>query len=239
MLDIKPFIPEYDSVKSARQYGRKQLARDDLSLSHPLPFATTSLEKVESGNMHLAENMDPGQYFRLPANSDLNAGVEAELRSSKLVSVDAEDIVTEQLELSNLPEDQTLHRTADNVGFSLVGDCNESANLTTTGQTTRVASWITDPPVKKLNVLFTPRAIDELEKFSCLANDPRYKLDSFKTCEELKSALISVLGEDPRSIYRRKKCSDRLYYMTFDTVHVSCWFDDDAIEVVKIQPSSS
>lgn len=241
VLDIKPFIPEYDSVKSAGQCGLKQLT-GDLTPSQPLTSATTSLENVESGNTHTVETVDPGEYFGLPADSDLNVGVETELlRSSGLVSIDAEDIVREQLDLLNLREDHDVHRTVDNIGFGLVGDRNESANLTTSGtagQTTRVANWITNPPVKKLTVLFTPRAVDELEKFSCLANDPRYKLDSFRTCEELKSALVSVLGEDPRSIYRRKKCPDRLYYMTFDVVHVSCWFDDDTVEVVKIQPCS-
>ena len=45
---------------------------------------------------------------------------------------------------------------------------------------------------------------------------------------------MDVLQEDPRSNYRRDKCTDKLYFFTVDNVKVTCWFDEDLAEVLKI-----
>ena len=96
---------------------------------------------------------------------------------------------------------------------------------------TKVPEWIDDQEMNQIDVHFTPRALKQL---------PNMPLVNLKTHSDLKEAIIDVLKEDPRSNYRRDKCSDRLYYFTVDSVKVTCWFDDidnnDIItEVLKLE----
>lgn len=104
-----------------------------------------------------------------------------------------------------------------------------------------VAQWLSDPPVTKLQVTFTPNAEAELRKWvtqSASCTDSRYRLDFLSGEDEVRAAIVSVLSEDPRSVYRRQKCRDSLYFFTVDQVHVTCWFDDHRAEVVRLQPLS-
>ena len=84
----------------------------------------------------------------------------------------------------------------------------------------------------KISVIFTPRSSKQLSNV---------KLNQLKTHQDLKEAIVDVLKEDPRSNYRRDKCSDRLYYFTVDCVKITCWFDqnenDETVlsEVLKIE----
>lgn len=59
-----------------------------------------------------------------------------------------------------------------------------------------------------------------------------------QSTEEAQRAIEAVLAADPRSVYRRKLCQDRLFYFTVDTVHVTCWFGDCFAEVLRVQPTS-
>ena len=46
-----------------------------------------------------------------------------------------------------------------------------------------------------------------------------------------------VLRSDPRSVYRKTKCSDRMYFTSLDGVHVTAWYDPDidGMEVIKVK----
>lgn len=52
---------------------------------------------------------------------------------------------------------------------------------------------------------------------------------------DLKRAVIEVLKNDPRSVYRKNQCSDRLYFFQFNRIHITCWFDEEEAEVLKIK----
>jgi len=60
----------------------------------------------------------------------------------------------------------------------------------------------------------------------------------FKSQQEAKQAIMNLLQADPRSVYRRNKCVDRLYFFTLDNIHITAWFDieSELVEVVKIKP---
>jgi len=98
-----------------------------------------------------------------------------------------------------------------------------------------VAKWIRDSVQPSLSVLFTARAEQQLKQFDSLSSDHSFQLHHLGTASELKSALTAVLQADPRSVYRRKHCQDQLYYLTVDIAHVTCWFDADTVEVLKVQ----
>ena len=87
----------------------------------------------------------------------------------------------------------------------------------------QVPDWIEEQGLK---ISFTQRAINDLEKVPSTPN--------LKNKSDLKQAIMDVLQEDPRSNYRRDKCTDKLYFFTVDNVKVTCWFDEDLAEVLKI-----
>ena len=108
-----------------------------------------------------------------------------------------------------------------------------SQNMSTSEVT--IANWITNSVQRTLLVLFTARAEQQLKLFDSLSPDPNFQLGHLHNASELRSALTAVLQVDPRSVYRRKHCHNQLYYMTVDIAHVTCWFDGDTVEVLKVQ----
>ena len=61
-------------------------------------------------------------------------------------------------------------------------------------------------------------------------------LDDWQGAER---AIRHILSEDPRSAYRRKRCVDKLYFFTVDSIHITAWFDteESIVEIVKVKPN--
>lgn len=110
---------------------------------------------------------------------------------------------------------------------------NDSSHNTTV----QSATWLKDKESCITEVQFTSRAQQQLDRFRH-SSDLEYGLTFLKTACEAKKAITDILMADPRSTYRRRVCTDRLYYFTVDNIHVSCWFDEHIAEVVKVQPVS-
>ncbi len=91
----------------------------------------------------------------------------------------------------------------------------------------RVPTWINQSE-SDLKVCFTPRAEE------CLKSLDKNDLVTLKNVDELREAIVDVLKADPRSNYRKDKCSDRLYFFQVDNVKVTAWFDEDVAEVIKV-----
>ncbi|XP_063080948.1 tRNA (adenine(37)-N6)-methyltransferase isoform X2 [Cavia porcellus] len=109
------------------------------------------------------------------------------------------------------------------------------ARSRTTGST--VPAWVREAPTAPLQVRFTPHA--EMDLWQLSSGDAGHaSFRYFRSTEEAKCAIEAVLSADPRSVYRRKLCQDRLFYFTVDTVHITCWFGDGFAEVLKIKPAS-
>jgi len=100
-----------------------------------------------------------------------------------------------------------------------------------------VAEWITRSAQCKLSVVFTERAEQQLQQFDSVSPDANFRLRHLANAAELRSALTAVLQADPRSVYRRKRGRNQLYFVTVDIAHVTCWFDFDTVEVLKLQSS--
>jgi tRNA-Thr(GGU) m(6)t(6)A37 methyltransferase TsaA len=81
----------------------------------------------------------------------------------------------------------------------------------------KTPKWI---GMKCLQVLFTDRAIRDIDY---LVKTNPLELNKKEVIESIKS----VLQADPRSNYRKQKCSDRLYYFSLkNSIHITAWFDD-------------
>ncbi|XP_067137315.1 tRNA (adenine(37)-N6)-methyltransferase-like [Centruroides vittatus] len=107
-----------------------------------------------------------------------------------------------------------------------------------------IASWIASPPINELNVSFSLRAENALKHFhkkiDTHSSDCEFCLEFLQEPEQIKEAIRQLLKVDPRSSYRRKKCSDRLYYFTVDNLHITAWFENEfETEVLRIVPKSS
>uniref|UniRef100_A0AAY5ETY1 tRNA methyltransferase O n=1 Tax=Electrophorus electricus TaxID=8005 RepID=A0AAY5ETY1_ELEEL len=55
--------------------------------------------------------------------------------------------------------------------------------------------------------------------------------------EDAAAAIRALLAADPRSVYRRTRCPDRLFFFTLDTADITCWFGDGFAEVLRVRPA--
>lgn len=116
--------------------------------------------------------------------------------------------------------------------------CNEDQSMESDAY---AANWLTKCNNDlQLTVEFTSKSLRQLALFHHDNNlDDGYKLEFLQSTAEARQAITDVLIGDPRSAYRRKSCKDRLYYFICDSMHITCWFDDNVAEVLKVQPVSS
>ncbi|UYV69839.1 C9orf156 [Cordylochernes scorpioides] len=109
------------------------------------------------------------------------------------------------------------------------------------GPTVRVAQWVASPPRPQLQVELCPRAHSSLQLFhgpDTHSPPCQHCLRYLRGPEDALAALADILAADPRSVYRKAKCSDRIFFFDLDVLHVSCWFDQDLVQVLKICPIS-
>ena len=59
-----------------------------------------------------------------------------------------------------------------------------------------------------------------------MKDKPQDAPDNAKKKQMIES-IVSILHAEPRSSYRKQKCSDRLYFFTIkNTIHITAWFDE-------------
>jgi len=97
----------------------------------------------------------------------------------------------------------------------------------------RTPKWVGDPE-ENLSVIFSSRAEEDLKRIDIS------KLKWLKSKSELRTAVFDILSSDPRSVYRKTKCSDRMYFTSLDCVHISAWYDPeiDGMEVLRLKQDS-
>ena len=114
------------------------------------------------------------------------------------------------------------------------------------------SNWVNGSVVSDIAVDFTPRSLKQLSAFhpksfhqqssaEPSSSSCKFCFRMFESDQEGKEAIVSLLQADPRSVYRRNKCVDRLYFFTIDAMHITAWFDIDAestglVEVVRVKP---
>jgi len=188
VIDIKPYIPQYDSPQNHETY--------------------------------------------------LNGSESIRLKQREQQCDDSSASLTDMLAVCNLPcvEINNADDTkAESLSSTMASNEISDASQNTANAGVLVADWITNSVQRTLQVLFTARAEQQLTLFDGISTDPNFQLHHLHNASELRSALTAVLQVDPRSVYRRRQCQNQLYYMTVDIAHVTCWFDNDTVEVLKVQ----
>ncbi|XP_047221990.1 tRNA (adenine(37)-N6)-methyltransferase isoform X2 [Girardinichthys multiradiatus] len=209
VLDIKPYIPEYDSP-----HTRRVLDSQQHESNRDLPT--------------VSENKTAGAQLFLP-------------RETVSLLKEVESFVNK--DETSPPDCKSKNRVSDYVKTeppALIMDwpCYDGDSSTT------IADWIREPLVSSLDVHFTPNAQKQLEEFlpahlsepsDC--ERPRFKF--LRSPEEAAAAIRGVLSADPRSVYRRTRCRDRLFFFTLDTADITCWFGQGFAEVLQVRPAGS
>ncbi|XP_043105594.1 tRNA (adenine(37)-N6)-methyltransferase isoform X2 [Puntigrus tetrazona] len=228
VLDIKPYIPDYDSPKTRRDDTNREYRPASPSTDSQMPL---DLDEEANGSERSSE---PSSEIRA-----CSSGASAERFGSGDVTdvlAEVKDYVKQQQLFTESPEDRQT-------------DSPECASVTTTRLSSSslkfgcedygtIAAWVRAPPVSDLDVRFTANAEQELKEFvPCDSTDrTRPKFRFLKGAEEAVEAIRGILSADPRSVYRRTRCQDRLFFFTLDTADITCWFGDGFAEVVRVKP---
>lgn len=240
VLDIKPYIPEYDSPHTRIDSEPPDPNSDQPQATTVSPNETTDILNLHKDSDVISERPDDDASETEIPLAD-SSGVSAQLSLPKDLHSVLEDVkhyVTQgdlcQLsceskdQLSDSPKTKLQESTVDHPRYG------EEARST-------IAGWIREPPVGSLDVRFTPHAERELAEFlpSHLPGPPEGDRPRFKflrSPEEAAAAIRGVLSADPRSVYRRTRCRDRLFFFTLDTADITCWFGPGFAEVLQVRP---
>ena len=109
----------------------------------------------------------------------------------------------------------------------------------------RTADWLNNPPATTLQVQFTEKAQQQLSMFECgddvtTSVDPSdWHVCNLPSVDAVRQAIVHVLQEDPRSVYRRNKCNSDPYKMSIDNVNVTCTFEEQTVKIISVQPKNT
>jgi len=115
-----------------------------------------------------------------------------------------------------------------------------SVDLLTSTESIRTAGWLDNPPVNTLQVEFSKEAEQQLTMFKC-SNDvtslsSTCQVTTLPSMEVVRQSIRQILQEDPRSVYRRNKCSSDDYRMSIGNLNIACHFKEDTVTVISIVP---
>ncbi|XP_041640801.1 tRNA (adenine(37)-N6)-methyltransferase [Cheilinus undulatus] len=258
VMDIKPYIPEYDSPQTRKVVDSEshdldtdQLQSTSLSLDETTDMA--KLEKDTQTDPQLGLNTErtsdeedldillSKEKHRADTQASGSSRNAAQFSLPKNLCSVLEEVKTfvtqgEVYQQSCESEDQVSDSSKTKPSQS-------SADHPHFGEETygTIAGWIREPPVGSLDVRFTPHAERELAEFlpthlpgPSESNRPRFRF--LRSPQEAAAAIRGVLSADPRSVYRRTRCRDRLFFFTLDTADITCWFGQDFAEVLQVRP---
>ncbi|CAL4140255.1 unnamed protein product, partial [Meganyctiphanes norvegica] len=221
IVDIKPYIPEYDQPPEINKYVKCEVIGGGLHQDKD----KTQIESSHTDNT-----------LKLADKAISHNACERTQFKRKIENVDK----TERSKIYDLNIENEFDTKEGGKDF-IDKEENISTNEKLAGEhdinNAKIAPWLLEPPVSQLEVVINPRAEKQIILFSSNSHDQCYRLNYLKNSHELFEAICSVLKEDPRSIYRRQKCSSQLYFFTVDTAHITVWFDQNIAEVLKVKPA--
>lgn len=258
VLDIKPYIPDYDSPHSRGDAdlfeGVPRLPDEVASetTSSPLSDSPTASSAIE---VHLdledEKSHRPSVDPRTPPSKNRSkvptlqaectqgsalTGLQNVLEAAKAFVAQEEHFSQQSPSAESWVSDR--HKANNTESLEEVpGPCSgEKVDST-------IAGWVREPPIASLEVRFTPTAEKELWQFlpphttePPEGERPRFKF--LKSPDEAVAAIRGVLSADPRSVYMRRRCADRLFFFVLDTADITCWFGESFAEVLRVRPAA-
>lgn len=252
VLDIKPYIPEYDSP-----HTRMGSEPYDSNTGRPQATAGSPKESTDTFNLHKESEEQSDLKSGRTDDDDLRRLLSRDKSEANTPVTDSSQSVTARFSLR-----KDLHNVLEEVkAYVNQGDlcqlsCASEVQVSDSPKSkppestvdhpcygeeaySTIAGWLREPPVGSLEVRFTPNAERQLADFvptsgASESDRPRFKF--LRSPEEAAAAIRGVLSADPRSIYRRTRCRDRLFFFTLDTADITCWFGQGFAEVLQVRP---
>ncbi|XP_041464143.1 tRNA (adenine(37)-N6)-methyltransferase-like [Lytechinus variegatus] len=222
VLDIKPYVTDYDNPKQA-----STRTADNAHMQTPSEIQLGGASGVLSEMQETQCGLESSQANCVSLQTD-----QPEERSKDSTRCPRQSINVVKLNshINDRSSDSDTIKSEDGSRTTESIDGSEDNK-----NVVRVADWVGAPPIKKLAVRFTPSAEAQLASF-WRNPDLDHKLEFLDSYDEAHQAVEDILSADPRSVYRRNSCSDRLYYFTLDNLHITCWFGAGFAEVLQVQP---
>ncbi|XP_056121123.1 tRNA (adenine(37)-N6)-methyltransferase [Rhinichthys klamathensis goyatoka] len=231
VLDIKPYIPDYDSPKTRT---------DDTNSKYKQTSSFTDPMDLDEEPDTLETSSEPSSELSLCPAAASDFSFSERSGSSEVTDV-LEEVKNYLRQQQLFPENQD--KNTDTPEGTSAGTNPLSSSSLRFGHEdySTIAAWVRAPPISNLNVRFTANADKELKEFlPCDSTDStRPKFQFLKGPNEAVAAIHGILSADPRSVYRRTRCQDRLFFFTLDTADITCWFGDGCAEVVRVKPVQS
>ncbi|KAF7667577.1 hypothetical protein LDENG_00055390 [Lucifuga dentata] len=264
VLDIKPYIPEYDSP-----HTRLSMDLDPYKSEMDEPEAANVSSNEETNTLNLGQDSETDVQLKsnieiIDHDADPRSLLSRDKSQDNVPNRDGilcsnSSSVCNQFSLPKalynvLEEVKSFVTQGNHCQLTSEGKHQVSGSPKTEPSEARVdklcygeeaysiiAGWITEPPVASLEVRFTPHAEKELSEFlpaqysgPSESERPRFKF--LRSTEEAAAAIRGVLSADPRSVYRRTRCSDKLFFFTLDVADITCWFGQGFAEVLRVRP---
>lgn len=226
VLDIKPYIPDYDSIQSRMDSKTHETNTSKKEMTEEYKYTELPTENFDQSENEGIERPDTK---RQRLEKDIVSDQLSDLQNllNEVSSYVSQSDLSLELK-QNLPNSQKVNESEAPLDQPCYGE--ESYSI--------IASWIKKPPVSSLEVRFTAQAEKELAQFlpaGCNESDgPGFKF--LRSTEEAIAAVKGVLSADPRSVYRRTRCTDKLFHFTLDTADITCWFGLGFAEVLQVRP---
>ncbi|KAJ8962812.1 hypothetical protein NQ318_001212 [Aromia moschata] len=229
VLDIKPYIPQYDNPGLSNIYYPEESLLDirDENIDSSLLDTSSGF----SDNVSVLNNSEASTSTRENIDSSLTNlnvrvmdGEENERREQVLGAASTENNRSQTEESFYTRSDSRIGEREAPDGEE-GGDSKHHSKLLTASTPeghVRVPSWIDQPPVPRLMVLFKDRALTQLTQL-----EPEG--------EEKKTTITNVLKEDPRSVYLRERWGSHCYVFRIAELYVSCKFNDSTQTVTVYQ----
>ncbi|RXN30158.1 nef-associated 1 [Labeo rohita] len=237
VLDIKPYIPDYDSPKTRTDETNSEYRQTSPITDSQMPQV---MDVDEEPNI-LETSSKPSSELRVCPAGPSDFSQSERSGSSDVTGVLAEVknyLKQQQLFTENAKDKQTDSPECTSLAANPL--CSSALKFGCEDYST-IAAWLREPPISNLDVRFTANAKKELNEFvPCDSTDStRPKFQFLKGPDEAMAAIKGILSADPRSVYRRTRCQDRLFFFTLDTADITCWFGDGFAEVVRVKPMQS
>lgn len=166
VLDIKPYIPDYDSP-TTRTDNTSSEHRQTSSFTDPQVPQDVDLDVepdiLQASFKHSSE-LCPETSISCPASdSDLSWTESSKSRDVSDMLAEVKDYLKQEQFTENKAED----KTKDALGGSLTGTTPISSSSSSFGEElhSSIAAWVRAPPVSNLDVRFTVHAEKELKEF--------------------------------------------------------------------------
>ncbi|XP_046403413.1 tRNA (adenine(37)-N6)-methyltransferase [Ischnura elegans] len=230
VLDIKPYIPEYDCPSG---FNSSDCGLEEVTVGRMMDGR--ELEDREKAMNTLGVNLE-SQLKHSSSESLSNSNVALGFECEREAPDGEEDGINSAGQASAVNSNNLSVSPSPSPGID-----EELGRLAPDNVT--VPLWISKPPLPKLSVEFSGRAegqLKELTRLNVVDGDGHENDTAGIPCENtLKRAIESVLSEDPRSIYVREKWVGQTYTFLIHNFHVRCKFDDNTRTVTVSQIRSS